>query len=221
MVRGLSDPIYVKFSQRCHALNPELFRRVFDKEDNLNQSIWILESESSMTQGTGFFVKDVGLITCAHVLGPDTVAFHASQPLTKFRVKVVIQDEHLDIAVVRLDISPRAGLQIGDPTVITHNSRILVAGYPNYGDGDPLYKSWGAVTTKKKRHGVLYLIPSAPIAAGNSGGPVIDEQYRVIGIAARGVKNLADASEYADDLFGIISIRHLSDMLTDKQLALI
>jgi S1-C subfamily serine protease len=221
MVRGLSDPIYIKFTQRCHALNPDLFKRVFDKEDNLNSAVWVLESESAMTQGTGFFLKDVGMVTCAHVLATDTVAFHASQPLTRFPVKVLTQNDHLDIAVVQVDILPRAALQMGDPTALTHNSRILVAGYPNYGEGDPLYKGWGTVTTKKVRHGVLYLIPSAPIAAGNSGGPVVDEQYRVIGIAARGVKNLADASEYVDALFGIISIRHLSEMLGNKQLGLI
>lgn len=216
MVRGLSDPVYIKFSHRCHALNPILFTRVFDKEDNLNQAVWVLESEAESIQGTAFFVKDVGMVTCAHVVAADTVAFHPSQPLTRFPVEVLARDSHLDIAILRLDFASRAVLQLGDPTALTHNSRILIAGYPNFGVGDPLYKSWGAVTTKRIRHAVLYLIPSAPIAAGNSGGPVIDENYRVVGIAARGIKNLADASEYPDDMFGVISINHLTALLNQQ-----
>lgn len=218
MVRGLSDPIYIKFSHRCHALNPKLFTRVFDKEDNLNQAVWVLESEAESIQGTAFFVKDVGMVTCDHVVAAGTVAFHPSQPLTRFPVKVLAHDSHLDIAILQIDFASRAVLQLGDPTVLTHNSRILIAGYPNFGNGDPLYKSWGAVTTKRIRHGVLYLIPSAPIAAGNSGGPVIDEHYRVIGIAARGIKNLADASEYTEDMFGVISISHLTALLNQQQI---
>lgn len=102
MVRGFSDPLFVGYAKKCRALSPELFSAVLDRDDALARNVWVLECEESGRQGTAFFLRDVGLVTCAHVLGPATVAFHPSDPSKLFPVTVVKEEEHLDIAVLKI-----------------------------------------------------------------------------------------------------------------------
>lgn len=213
MVRGFSDSLYVSYAKKCRALSPTLFAAVLDRDDSLARNVWVLECEESGNQGTGFFLQDVGLVTCAHVLGPKTVAFHPTALSSVYPVTVVARDDHLDIAVLKLGLRVKAPLRLGDPKRIQQHSRILVAGYPSYGFGDGLYSAWGTVTAERTRHAVKYFVPSFAIAAGNSGGPVIDENYNVIGIAGRGIASLAQSGHASHDSYGVISIAHLTQVL--------
>jgi hypothetical protein len=43
----------------------------------ISAALWVLECETSCKQGTAFALEDVGLVSCEHVLGPDTRAFKA------------------------------------------------------------------------------------------------------------------------------------------------
>jgi len=217
MVRGFTDPIYLRYARECRQLDPALFSGALDRDEALNQNVWILECDESQNQGTAFFLEGVGLVTCAHVLGPKTVAFHPSNPSDRYSAITAYSDSHLDIAVLKIDKTTQNRLCVGDPSKISHYSRILVAGYPNYGVGDSLYKSWGTVSAERVRNGVTYFIPSVPIAFGNSGGPVVDESYKVIGIAARGVPNLASSADASPDKYGVISIAHLVKLLTEQR----
>jgi RNA-directed DNA polymerase len=212
MVRGFSDPLYISLAKQCRHLDPALFSAVLDKDDALERSIWVLECEELMKQGTAFFLEGVGLVTCDHVVGPRTAAFQASAPSVKFPVTIVARDEHIDIAILSIDAPPASTLKRGRPDRLHHYSRIMIAGYPNYGFGDSLYKSWGTVTGQRRRHGLKYYLPSVPIAYGNSGGPVVDENLTVVGIAVRGVSSLADSSTTAHDAYGVLSINHIDDL---------
>ena len=85
----------------------------------------------------------------------------------------------------------------------------MVSGYPNYGYGDSINKSWGNVTTVKVRNGVTYVVPTTGIARGMSGGPLVDDRYRVVGVASRGADDLKDAAQADPDKFGAIAIKHI------------
>src|SRR2546429_1991896 len=183
MVRGFSNPIYIKLARQCRSLDPALFANVLDRDDALERSVWVLECEETNVQGTGFFLEGYGLITCSHVLGTKTHAFHASKPHQKYSVTVVASNPHVDLAILSIDAEAQAKLKLGNPDAIRHHSRILLVGHPAYGIGDALYKHWGTVNNTIVRHGLKWFVPSTPIAHGNSGGPVLDERFKVVGVA--------------------------------------
>jgi S1-C subfamily serine protease len=72
------------------------------------------------------------------------------------------------------------------------------------------------MTMTKVRSGVNYIIPDFPIAAGNSGGPILDEHYQVVAIAAKGVRNLSATADAEPDVYAAVAIRHLVDLSTEE-----
>lgn len=69
----------------------------------IREAIWVIQSEDGdYSQGTGFFVSGVGLVTCWHVLRDDTYAFHPNCANERFPAKIVAADERLDLAVLRI-----------------------------------------------------------------------------------------------------------------------
>lgn len=81
-----------------HLVIPEILRRnkqrvlraipsppKFDLE-GISKSIWVLESDEYLVQGTAFELSGVGLVTCQHVLRPDTRAFRPDKHNTKLEV---------------------------------------------------------------------------------------------------------------------------------------
>lgn len=77
-----------------------------------------------------------------------------------------------------------------------------------------MYKQWGTVSMKKVRSAVSYIVPSVIIAKGNSGGPVLDEKYRVVAVASRGAKSLSAAGNTDSDSYGAIYITHIKKLLS-------
>ncbi len=209
MVRGPGNAAFIRMAKQCRALDPTLFPHALDGEERVDRSVWVLESESTSSQGTAFFVEGIGLVTCYHVLAPDTKASHPSDLHTTYAVTLKAYSEHMDLAILDVAIPSPVSLSLSDTDNLMRHQKIMLAGYPNFGYGDTLYKVWGAAAMTKTRSGLTYFVPSFPIAGGNSGGPLLDERYRVVGIAVRGVKSLLAASDANVDAFAAISIKHL------------
>jgi RNA-directed DNA polymerase len=215
MVRGLADPQFIRLAKRCRKLDPSLFQHALDGEEQVQRSVWVIESESESSQGTGFFVDGIGLVTCHHALASDSVAFHPSRPTEKFPITILKYDSHLDIAILEIPAATSSSLALATRDDLHKNQRIQLVGYPNYGSGDSLFHEWGHFLVNKVRSGVTYRVVSTKIAAGNSGGPILDEHYRVVGIAARGVKNLlSNPDEF--ELYAAVSVSHLRELWARK-----
>ena len=69
-IKGRTDRVYSNLVIRARELDKIFFRLkvVYD-------AVWVLASPTTFEQGTGFMIKGIGLVTCNHVLAPDTVAF--------------------------------------------------------------------------------------------------------------------------------------------------
>lgn len=98
----------------------------------LLQSLWVLECEESMTQGSAFYVHNVGLITCDHVLGSTTHAFQPQNLRDRHPIQIVIRNSVIDLAILKIDITPTEGLDIGSADNAEQLDRIVAAGFPNY-----------------------------------------------------------------------------------------
>ena len=132
--------------------------------------------------GTGFVVSPNGLIaTNLHVIGearPIQIRFRDGQ---KFPVvEVHASDRHLDLAVVRIVAQDLTSLKLIDSTDEVLPGRPFIA----LGNPRGLRHSvvQGVVSGAREIDGKSMLQVAMPIESGNSGGPLVDVEGRVMGV---------------------------------------
>ena len=139
--------------------------------------------------GTGFLVDDTGhLFTNAHVVDKSDTVTVTYADGTKQDAKVLAQDDTIDLAVLEVDAPPASAkpLPLGQ-------SRSLQVGDPVIAIGNPLgfdrTATTGIVSAVKRQicspnQSLITnaIQTDAAINQGNSGGPLLDAQGRVIGI---------------------------------------
>ncbi|MBI1832386.1 MAG: trypsin-like peptidase domain-containing protein, partial [Planctomycetes bacterium] len=132
--------------------------------------------------GTGFVVSEDGLIaTNLHVIGearPITVQLADG---SKHDATVVhASDRKFDLAVVKIDAKRKLKpLVLGDSAKLPQGLAIVAMGHPR---GLQHSVVAGVLSGKRDIDGVSMLQLAIPIEQGNSGGPVLDLQGRVVGI---------------------------------------
>ena len=139
------------------------------------------ESASMTSTGTGFFYDDNGtVITNYHVIEKCTTAKITLSNGKSYEVnKVLGYSESKDIAILATSCTNSVPLEIRTSTVKT--------GETVYAIGSSLgltgSLSNGIVSSAEREvEGHTYIQTTAPISSGNSGGPLLDSEGRVIGI---------------------------------------
>ncbi len=131
--------------------------------------------------GTGFVVRKDGLIaTNLHVLGearPLTVqlADGSRHPVTA----VHASDRSLDLALVKIDAKDLTPLVLGDSGPLKNGQAVVALGHPR---GLEYSVVRGVVSGKRDIEGLSMIQLAIPIEQGNSGGPVLDLEGKVVGI---------------------------------------
>jgi len=135
--------------------------------------------------GSGFFVGDSNLVvTAAHVAGEFKRLYVVTQDQTILPATVAAFDNHTDLAVLRLE-SKKAfpGLPLGEAEGIEVGEPVLAMGNPF---GLTFTVTSGIVSAKGRRldeDGPGMIQTDAPLNPGNSGGPIVDMQGRVVGVS--------------------------------------
>lgn len=176
----------------------------------ITRSLWVLECEEACCQGTGFMLENVGLVTCAHVLGTATRAFRATALSKKYPVSVVRKHSIIDLAVLHIDTDTDEqfeALPRGSSENMKQLDHLAVAGFPNYRLGDSGVIVTGHVAGFRMISAIRRILTNAPIVCGNSGGPVLDADGAVIGVAVTGADRMETAQE--TEHHGIIPIEAL------------
>ena len=135
--------------------------------------------------GAGIIFHRNGLIvTNAHVLGRDPllVTLHDG---TTLPAKLLAHDPDLDLAALTVDATDLPAIKLGDSKKLKPGEWVLAMGHPwgvqgaatggvviGVGSGWP-------ETPRSKREWIMVSLPLRP---GNSGGPLIDAQGRLVGI---------------------------------------
>ena len=143
------------------------------------------EGRVGYSTGTGFFINGDGyLLTNAHVVegcGDAMVRRALSGPVP---ARIVAREKTNDLAILKIDEKPEAfGTFRGAPQIRLGDS-IVVFGYPLTG----LLSSTGNLTTglisslTGAGDDVSKLQISAPVQSGNSGGAVVDQSGRIVGV---------------------------------------
>lgn len=179
----------------------------------IQKALWVLECDIEQIQGTAFALEGTGLVTCSHVLGKATHAFRYDQPERKYPITILVQHSTVDLAILTNPEPSQNTLKRGDPSVVQQMDHVLVAGHPNYRHGDsPFIVPGMIVGFRMHSGGIRRLVTNAAIVAGCSGGPVIDQYGRVVGVAVTGAERFAEAQNTEDH--GIIPIDTLDLIMT-------
>jgi Trypsin-like peptidase domain len=138
--------------------------------------------------GSGFLVAEDLVLTNAHVLcGGESrinVVFENGRELAG---QVVRSDPTLDLAVVQVKDAGVRPLPLGDVGTLSVGDKLVMIGSPV---GLEFTVHEGAVSNLSHAMlGVAYIQIEAKVNPGNSGGPLLDSQGRVVGIVTLKQRN--------------------------------
>jgi hypothetical protein len=180
-----------------------------------------------ISHGTGFAVTPTHIVTNAHVLGEvledDTlrVGVVPGDGEAAVYAKVISVSEGNDLALLELTGSLRLPPLTIATGAVGGNGEVSAVGYPMNVDkaqgleiGDvlrsqPAVKSRGFLSGARPSRQFDTILHTAPIASGNSGGPLLDACGRVIGVNSFGTEGDGSGAEF----FFAVSTRELLPFL--------
>lgn len=142
-----------------------------------------------MAFGTGFFVKADVMATSYHVVDGASSAYIKAlgQEKTYPIAGILAKDEENDVVLLQADTSgalpslvlrTTAGVRVGDKVYTVGNPMGLEGTFAE-----------GIVSALRKENAMQLIQITAPLSQGSSGGPILDAEGKVIGVAAGLVKN--------------------------------
>ena len=146
--------------------------------------------EDYVFSGSGFFVAPHVIATNFHVIedkdnskGKSILAYKHSKKGRFHSVKSVRGvDRTHDLAILEVSASSVKPLFLGDSSAVESLDKVYIVGNPM---GYERKFSQGIISGEEELAGVKYIQTDAAISPGSSGGPMIDFQGEVIGIATR------------------------------------
>lgn len=161
---------------------------------------------SVKSTGSGFFISSDGLaITNRHVIAnSSTISITLADGEVYNDVIMTSSDSTVDLALLRINGTGFSYLELGDSAALKQGQRVYAIGSPK---GLSNTMSEGIVSNVKRVvDGTEYVQISVPIAPGSSGGALLDEYGRVVGVTTAGYTdasadlNLAVGSNYISQL---------------------
>jgi serine protease Do len=131
--------------------------------------------------GTGFVISKDGLIaTSLHVIGEGRPIAVETAGGKKYDVTAVeATDRAHDLALIRLDGKDLPALPLGDSAKVKDGQPVVAFGNPH---GLRSSVVSGVVSGRREIDGQPMIQLAIPVEPGNSGGPVVDLQGRVVGV---------------------------------------
>ena len=185
----------------------------------LKDTVVLIETDRQLPDGevqgggSGFVINDKGrIITNAHVVAPAftdddgnrhvaigrtvKVVFHAGTDQEEtLQAEVVRENEDLDLALLRVSKDTPTFLDLADSESAQELTKIICAGHP--AGLREISLRTGAITSRRTFEGKKWLEHDAEAEWGNSGGPIVDEQGKVLGVMTRFHWNRILASKWA------------------------
>ncbi len=223
MIRGKDDVIYQRFINQLRELAPDMVKAnvINDPFADVLNNLIVLETYegTEINQGTAFHLEGYGFVTCAHVLGKEieNTTAYTRHDRKEYPVRVIAKDDDLDLAILDVDISIEGGLKLGSSESLKMGDAIKLVGFPNHNYGDSgIVALGGIIGFRTPSHSPAQrILISENIIFGNSGGPVLDANDNVIGVAVTGA---SDEEQSRRTEHGVIPIEAIERLIkaTDK-----
>lgn len=155
--------------------------------EKIEKSVFILESEAKCIQGSGFIAKGVGLLTNYHVTednGDYTVSTYKRDRICSVsnNINLIKNNKEIDYACYRFGAQSEDALEVGTSKKLGIGSQVLVIGYPDYSSGNSPEVQNAQIISERIYMGQRVYTINGRIVHGASGGAVLDESYKVVGI---------------------------------------
>jgi V8-like Glu-specific endopeptidase len=143
------------------------------------------EDKEETYTGTGFVVHPDGfLLTCAHV-----VDYGQAKSVTvtldgkTYPASVLQCDNTHDLALIQIQEQQLPTLSLANSNAVRLGEEIRALGYPMPGVvGGDIKMTRGTIAGVPTLYARKYFQIDAPVNVGNSGGPIVNEQGKVVGI---------------------------------------
>lgn len=202
-VKGSTDQVFralaTRFNDQCSGQDFNI--PLVEDQDVLNAAVCYLENDTDGgAVGTCFAIEDNLYVTCAHCLGPNLRVFPRQNPAFSMNADVVLQDDHNDLALIRIRspipaYRPAAFLQLANASEeasVGIRSAVQIAGYPSNLHPSSLTIRSTEVTgfSRQSFDGTPPIIDNviellSGTYEGMSGGPVLFDG-KVVGVIVRG-----------------------------------
>jgi len=235
-VRGKRDQVYAGLATRFNFLAKKKLlipATAFDAfTESLRAAVWVIAYDDDLPPdtviddddclgGTAFYLDSVGWVTCSHCVrskGVDRssrkVLFRPSQPNKRYKFKIERYHDTVDLAVLSAEIptTDHGALTISPVPSATHGYPLQVVGWPEFGPSDDITIIDCRVTGSRIVSSIRRVRVSAHIIGGNSGGPALDSDGRVVGVVVTGGISAAAAADTINHgLIPISALKHLDN----------
>lgn len=187
----------------------------------------IARVEGRLSMGTGFLIGDGLLITNAHVVdGENMVDLSVRFPSAEKRSqgpyqprRLLFDDQKRDIAVLLLEDCPLPPLETAKSYAFQRGDDVTIIGSPGLGDGVSLQNAItkGVLSTEANIEGLEYYQLGASVNPGNSGGPVLANNGKVIGMISSKA-NKAEAVGFCIPVKDLLGAVEATEDLTPQQI---
>ncbi len=168
----------------------------------------VIQIATPYSTGTGFYLHDFNIIiTNEHVIRGNRRVVIDGHAFEKQLVQVIYTDPKYDLAFLHPPDAPDLPeIGLGLDREVREGDRIIAIGHPF---GLKFTATQGIVSnTMHELHDVQYIQHDAALNPGNSGGPLVDEDGKVLGV------NTFIVREGTNIGFSL-PVRYLSDTLTE------
>lgn len=138
--------------------------------------------ESAQTSGSGFFIEDSLIVTNQHVVGSSRQVELQMADGTAASGQVVGISSDLDLAIIETDATAPAILDWAAVTAALSGSTVFGIGFPLGTTGAPVLTRGIVSRVATYDDGVPYVQTDAALNPGNSGGPLVDDCGKVLGV---------------------------------------
>jgi serine protease Do len=141
----------------------------------------VLYLQDAECAGTGFCISTKGhILTCSHVVAGDLIQAQSALGETA-EARILARDLVHDLAILECVALSGIPLTFSDPTGIAEGQTVFALGHPL---GLGFTVSRGIVSSVNRIvRGVAFLQTDVPLNPGNSGGPIVNENGEVVGVA--------------------------------------
>ena len=177
--KGSISPTFKTFIQKNMSQYSKSIVKIISQNIKYN---WLnpFMNESNESIGTGFLIDKNGtIVTCSHVV-ESSIKVYVSTPMSgqkMYDTEVIGICPDIDVAILKCsELKGDNFLRLGNSDNIKPNDTAIALGYPL---GQDKLKFTSGIFSGRQ-DGKLQI--DAPINEGNSGGPLINEKGKVIGI---------------------------------------